>query len=45
MSLADKGLVSSFANEAEEEEYILKEDNNELVVESTGEEPDLKYEK
>ena len=34
-----------FANEAEEEEYILKEDNNELVVESTGEEPDLKYEK
>ena len=34
-----------FLNEAEEEEYILKEDNNELVAEKTGEEPDLKYEK
>ena len=34
-----------FNNAAEEEEYILKEDNEQIVVENTGEEPTLKYEK
>ena len=34
-----------FENEADEEEYVLKEDNNELIIEHNGEEPDLKYEK
>lgn len=42
----DKLTSIIFIGPSEEEEYLLKEDNNELeVIEATGEEPEISYER